>query len=86
MLLLLSFKDCNEDCVNFYIKPEYPEITDRILLELIYIIIRQKGSYHLHIVSDINDLKEQILKSCILLNSFEEFKNVVQSLFREGEE
>jgi hypothetical protein len=64
----------------------YPEITDRILLELIYVIIRQNGSYQLHIVKDIIDLKEQILKSCILLSVFEEFKNVVQSLFTEEEE
>jgi hypothetical protein len=64
----------------------YPEITDKILLELIYVIIRQNGSYQLHIVKDIIDLKEQILKSCILLSVFEEFKNVVQSLFTEEEE
>lgn len=61
----------------------YPEITDKILLELIYVIIRQNGSYQLHIVKDIIDLKEQILKSCILLSVFEEFKNIVQSLFTE---
>lgn len=64
----------------------YPEITDRILLELIYVIIRQNGSYQLHIVKDIIDLKEQILKSCILLSVFKEFKNVVQSLFTEVSE
>lgn len=66
-------------------EPLYPEITDRILVELIWLIINQNGHYDIPIMSDVNDLKRYILKSCTLLSVFDEFKAQVQSLFKGDE-
>ena len=78
-----SFDDC-EGC-NAYI---YPEITDRILLQLLCELIPLDT---LILYSDnINDLRQEILEKCIetmeWINNPNYFKEVIQSFFTDGEE
>lgn len=64
---------------------EYPEITDRILLELICILSQLQGrinDYYRIIHSNYEGLKTQILGDCICEKEF--IKQQVQSLFKEG--
>lgn len=89
-----DFEECL-NCLNF--KLTYPQITDRILLELICIrckelisIIKVKGN-------NLEELKNYILKLCIKDYTFysktsdktynelaDNFKHQVQALFEEG--
>lgn len=64
----------------------YPEITDRILLELICIIIRDKANYRLHLstIKNVKDLKNEILNQCIKNRAL--IKHQVQPLFKEIEQ
>ena len=63
----------------------YPEITDRILLELIC-IMSSFGCGHHHCyrlwADNVKELKENILKDCV--QSQQEIKHQVQKLFKEG--
>ena len=88
-------KDCNEDCVNFYIKPKYPEITDRKLLEMICLVAdihNCSGDVFDIEQNDINELKNFILYYLINYMKTEhtdtfykndEVKICVQQLFKE---
>ena len=68
-----------EECGCFYCNREtYPQITDRILLELIVIL----GSIFI-CVEDVETLKDHILNQCIM--NQESIKHQVQSLFKEIE-
>ena len=64
---------------------EYPQITDRILLELICIL---RNSYYVS-GENIKVLKERVLRGCIkfrynLVTNNETIKQQVQALFEEG--
>ena len=73
----------------------YPEITDRILLELICIInqicLFDYGEVDYYISSNYKDLKQEIISLCnrlanknaILETSCEDFKQQVRTLFKE---
>lgn len=76
---------------NFESWEEYPQITDRILLELICIVntYLDEGFW----AENLTELKEEVLNNCLLavnttdygVAGYEEkFKNQVQSLFKEG--
>ena len=78
--------DCRTQCPNAI----YPQITDRILLELICIL---NGHTGIDVrAEEIGALKEELLEHCIDLITYElccideidEVKQQVQSLFKEG--
>lgn len=61
-------KDCNEDCVNFYMKPKYPEITAEKLLQLLCIVINEynRDGHAFYLDStNVKELKEDILDALI---------------------
>ena len=67
-------------------KVVYPKITDRVLLELICALADTfVGEYCIPDV-DYNNLKWHILKDCINNDERGQLKDLVQSLFSEGEE
>lgn len=70
---------CDQKQVGVY----YPPITDRILLELICIIIRDKANYNLHLstIKNVKDLKNEILNQCMKNRAL--IKHQVQPLFKE---
>ena len=76
-LLRLDCEDCKTCKYSVY---EYPEITDRILLELICIVNSRRILPNL----DVNGLKEYVLKELCTMVVTEQFKTEVQSLFKEG--
>ena len=75
--------NCNKDCVNFYMKPKYPEITAEKLLEMICICnstyINGYTNYFMATGKTKEVLKEEILKKCITLSK--DIKNQIQQLF-----
>ena len=81
--------DCIE-CSNV----KYPEITDRILLELICILSEWRqycDSDYVIKAINIDNLKEDILKDCLHMSNWYEFKKCgkdikhqVRTLFEEG--
>ena len=76
------------DC---YLDPEYPEITDHILLELICILLSNNSPYMFKLGDwDVEKLKDTVLTMCIKLPDFlewedtsEYFKQQVRTLFEE---
>lgn len=70
---VLSEKQCKkknqQKCKDFKgseIKYQYPEITDRILLELICILVQWDIDYEYLITSKcVSDLKQELLNDCI---------------------
>jgi hypothetical protein len=71
---------------NGYTKDHYiyPQITDRILLELICMLTRFYGELVLEQCLDVNDLKEQVLNIFIRTSYKDNFKHQVRTLFEEG--
>ena len=73
--------DCITQCPN----AKYPEITDRILLELICILSESPISISFDVLmlgaSDVEKLKGYILLACI--GFAKDIKHQVQSLFKE---
>ena len=67
--------DCTQ-CPN----AKYPQITDRILLELIIIL----GSICTVFDKNVDDLKENVLKNLIELSGRYHIYNQVRTLFEEG--
>lgn len=59
---------------------EYPQITDRILLELIIIL----GTICTVFDKNVDDLKENVLKNLIELSGRYHIYNQVRTLFEEG--
>ena len=55
----------------------YPQITDRMLLELIWYLSGQNNT-------TFQDLKNKILKECIEMSDCKELKQQVKSLFEKG--
>jgi hypothetical protein len=92
---------CN-DCIECYEanttpfpwceKLDYPQITDRILLELICILLSNNSPYMFKLGDwNVEKLKETVLTTCIKLPDFLEwedtsdyFKHQVRTLFEEG--
>ena len=75
-------KDCNEDCVNFYIKPECPQITSDILLKLMCLVVYCIDFRSCKTPEDIRDL----ILSTLIYNKDYIDKSKVQSLFTGVEE
>ena len=69
---------------------EYPQITDRILLELICIVYKAKNSLNSEIdifELNVNELKKTVLTRLIWINNTYKNKNIkhqVRTLFEEG--
>lgn len=75
-----SCKGCSKEIRE----KEYPQITDRILLELICILSKSKAFYsNFYKIQDVNieQLKEQVLTNCISKSIY--FKHQVRKLFEE---
>ena len=64
----------------YFDKVYYPQITDRILLELYCIV----GDYCVITADTVSELKEKILKNCIRLQRVVDIKHQVRTLFEEG--
>jgi hypothetical protein len=77
--------DCNRNC-NCCDKAEdvycYPEISNRILLELICIVLNTFQTFEVYRIMDIDSLKEKILK-LLMLAKYEVYSQV-RTLFEEG--
>ena len=82
---------CTDNCRYAYIKEVYPQITDRILLELIYLCPDLDNVFF----TDVEKLKETLLNSYINIYNYyvnterlsdceKELKHEVQALFEEG--
>ena len=81
-----SPKSCVDTCPNFKSTKFYPQITDRILLELIC-IDNQENIYKCRpLANNAEELKTYILEEFIRLYELGLFKRVhqVQALFEEG--
>lgn len=63
---------------------EYPQITDRILLELICVLTKFYGELVLEQSTGVNDLKEQVLNIFIRTSYKDNFKHQVRTLFEES--
>ena len=86
---------CNKDCVNFYMKPKYPDITAEKLLEMICIL--NETACEVLVAENVEDLKNEVLETClkvyntpILTSDGDEYDNYaiydkIQKLFKEGE-
>ena len=70
--------DLDGEICSYYV--EYPQITDRILLELYCIV----GDYCVITADTVSELKEKILKNCIRLQRVVDIKHQVRKLFEEG--
>ena len=82
---------CNKDCVNFYMKPKYPEITAEKLLQLLCIVIdeynRNGHTFYLD-STNVKELKEEILDAlmgCVdaTCDLFETEVKQIQQLFKD---
>ena len=75
-----ALEPCDEQCNECgYYELRYPQITDRILLELICIIC----PYGAVLARDVEYLKQQTLQNCINLYEQIDIKQQVQALFEE---
>lgn len=71
---------CNDKCAECsYLDDVYPQITDRILLELIIIL----GTICTVFDKNVDDLKENVLKNLIELSGRYHIYNQVRTLFEE---
>ena len=87
-------KECGTDTCPYYrtYKVDYPAISDRILLELICILLSNNSPYMFKLGNwDVEKLKDTVLTMCIKLPDFlewedtsEYFKHQVRTLFEEG--
>jgi hypothetical protein len=73
-------ENCTTECSCAYQKEIYPQIIDRILLELYCIV----GDYCVITADTVSELKEKILKNCIRLQRVVDIKHQVRTLFEEG--
>ena len=72
-------KDCSE-CPRAWRK--YPQITDRILLELICIVLNTFETFEVNRIMDVDSLKEKTLKLSMLAK--DDVYSQVRKLFEEG--
>lgn len=70
----------NTECEHYRHKIHYPQISDRILLELIIIL----GTICTVFDKNVDDLKENVLKNLIELSGRYHIYNQVRTLFKEG--
>lgn len=89
-------EDCTTECSCAYQKEIYPQITDRILLELLCLInqvdMYYYGEEEFYTGFNYDNFKQEIISKCKRLadkNAFSEvtgenFKKQVQALFKEG--
>ena len=75
-----GIKSANLSQKPFY---EYPQITDRILLKLICIVLNTFQTFEVCRIMDIDSLKEKILKLSMLAK--DEVYSEVRTLFEEVE-
>ncbi len=88
----LEHVPCNKECKYQRHDIYYPQITDRILLELICILLSNNSAYMFKLGDwNVEKLKDTVLTTCIKLPDFlewedtsEYFKHQVQALFEEG--
>lgn len=80
----IDFIKSGKDYLLLKVIKYHPQITDRILLELICILTKFYGELVLEQFLDIKDLKEQVLNIFIRTSYKDNFKHQVQSLFEEG--
>lgn len=73
-------ENCTTECSCAYQREVYPQINDRILLELIIIL----GSICTVFDKNVDDLKENVLKNLIELSGRYHIYNQVRTLFEEG--
>lgn len=77
----------NTECEHYIHKIYYPQITDRILLELIFILTTLLDTtvyedVFVTVAKNREELKKDIFEECITYK--EHIKNQVQALFKEG--
>ena len=72
-------ENCTTECSCAYQREVYPAISDRILLELIIIL----GTICTVFDKNVDDLKENVLKTLIELNGRYHIYNQVRTLFEE---
>lgn len=72
---------CN-GCDDEIRETEYPQITDRILLELICIVLNVFETFEVNRIMDVDSLKEKILKLSMLAK--DDVYSQVRTLFAEG--
>ena len=72
--------DSNGEICSYYV--EYPQITDRILLELIRLLSNKQTNVLL--ANNVDELKEYVLDSCIKYS--EDIEKQVQALFEEEQD
>lgn len=66
---------CNKDCVNFYMKPKYPEITAEKLLEMICILNKHYAENFQCATMLVGDTVEKI-KECVLKDCIEQSQHI----------
>ena len=70
--------DSDGEICSYYV--EYPQITDRIYLELYCLIC----DYCVIAKLTVDELKQEILRNCIRLQRVVDIKHQVRTLFEEG--
>lgn len=80
---------CDDTCPYYRTyKVDYPEITDRILLELICIATASEITVEFKGIKNVEHLKEVVLNYCIERYGYclhkDKFKHQVQALFKEN--
>lgn len=83
----IDFVKSGKDYLLLKVIKYYPQITDRILLELIC-ILNKHYSEHYQIASmivgkNIEEVKKSILNDCIEQSKHKDFKQQIQALFKE---
>lgn len=83
-----KYKLCNDDCKHWQvIRTDYPQITDRILLELMFLITGISTSFELRNIRNVTALKTAILEFFIKKYGGSQnrkiLKHQVQALFKE---
>lgn len=73
------FQECSK--CDWYIHT-YPQINDRVLLELICIVLNTFETFEVYRIMDIDSLKEKILKLSMLAK--DDVYSQVRTLFEEG--
>lgn len=74
-------ENCTTECSCAYQREVYPAISDRILLELICVVLNTFQTFEVYRIMDINSLKEKILKLLILAQ--DDVYSQVRTLFKE---
>ena len=79
----IDFIKSGKDYLLLKVIKYHPQITDRILLELMCILTKFYGELVLEQCLDIKDLKEQVLNIFVRTSYKDNFKHQVRTLFKE---